>query len=90
MPFSYRITGPHSVVRLDPLVHQFGDFVLCTDLENAKLDLVWETTCERAWKQVHDSAKVLNRLHNTQVDRPAFMLSVIYDHMPCSLNCADP
>ena len=68
--FKYRITGPHSVDRLEPLVHQCGEFTLCTDpevAETSKMDFVWETYCERVWKKAHDSAQVLNRLHNTQV-----------------------
>jgi hypothetical protein len=70
--FKYRITGPHSVVRLEPLVHQCGDFVICTDAEAAavtatRMEFVWETYCEKVWKKAHDSALILNRLHNTQV-----------------------
>lgn len=75
----YRITGPHSIARLEPLVHQFGDFVLYTDTDldtdidrgtdkTTQVDFVWETTCEKVWKKKHDSARVINRLHNTQVD----------------------
>jgi hypothetical protein len=75
--YKYRITGPHSVARLEALVHQCGEFVICTDPDvssSSPMDFVWETYCERVWKESHDAAHVLNRLHNTQV----MQLSGIY------------
>jgi hypothetical protein len=75
--FRYRITGPHSVARLDPLVLELGGFEKCSedlDLDSeSSLDFVWETYCEKAWKKTHDGAKVLNRLHNTQVSDGSVM-----------------
>lgn len=70
--YHYRVTGPQSVERLNPLVQQLGAFRECHDIKealesNLKMDFVWETYCEKVWKGLHDSAKVLNRLHNTQV-----------------------
>jgi hypothetical protein len=83
----YRITGPQSIERLEPLLHTIsgtkdedtgnpsGSTVgwVAAEAEiifsdRISLDFVWETTCERAWKEAHLRARVLNRLHNSAVD----------------------
>lgn len=76
----YRITGKQSIERLEPLLcsrfkhmgpwgavdgkhqHQRG-----VEGEDTPIDLVWETTCEQTWRTRHNSAIVLNKLHNTQI-----------------------
>lgn len=67
--FTYRITGPQSIERLDPLLHEFN-----LNLANAEcvthdqnLNFVWETTCEKEFRDKHKHAIILNKLNNTQI-----------------------
>jgi hypothetical protein len=68
-PKVYRITGPQSIERLEPLVARLDGswraFEQATS--NARIDLVWETTCEKTMKHYHDTAIVFNKLHNCQI-----------------------
>ena len=68
-PKVYRITGPQSIERLEPLVARLDGswraFEQATS--NARIDLVWETTCEKTMKRYHDTAIVFNKLHNCQI-----------------------
>ena len=65
----YRITGPQSISRLEPLLQLEMRGVTCAPATTAteRLDFVWETTCQAAERQQHVEAAVLNRLHNSQV-----------------------
>ena len=67
----YRITGPQSIERIDPLLnHVFSqecNWERAVQSSIQTIDFVWETSCEKSWKHRHDSAKVLNRLHNTNI-----------------------
>lgn len=44
---------------------------------NARVVFVWETTCEKTFKTIHDNALVLNRLHNTQILENKAYLAVL-------------
>eukprot|EP00981_Chlorochromonas_danica_P009538 scaffold2727_cov161-Ochromonas_danica.AAC.1 len=66
---TYRITGKQSVERLEPLlplVHEKLRFQPMSD-SATNVHFVWETYCERSYRDVHNGAKVLNRLHNSCV-----------------------
>jgi len=73
MAIRYRITGPQSIERLDPLLRKIGadlkrDLTLAEDLKaDDRLDFVWETACEQSWRSRHSTARVLNRLHNSDI-----------------------
>lgn len=67
-PLLYRITGPQSIERIDPLLQNIEDFIWTkADDSVSPLDFVWETTCKIADKSQHIGATVLNRLHNSQI-----------------------
>ena len=63
----YRITGPQSIDRLEPLLLSSSSFKWkALDSSNTQpISFVWETTCEKSWRERHNSALVLNKLHNT-------------------------
>jgi hypothetical protein len=68
----YRITGPQSVDRLDPILlkefSKLGDWKKAESNETSiPLDFVWETTCELVWRCRHNSALIINKLHNSQI-----------------------
>ncbi len=70
----YRITGPQSVERLTPLLKQvcietFRESSSWAEANESsrELDFVWETACEKSWRERHQNARVLNRLNNSQV-----------------------
>mmetsp|Transcript_31208 Transcript_31208/g.52671 ORF Transcript_31208/g.52671 Transcript_31208/m.52671 type:complete len:181 (-) Transcript_31208:9-551(-) len=67
--FCFRVTGKQSIERLDPLVKNLIPHSLHSNLLGAihKLDFVWETTCEKSAKEIHQGATVLNRLHNAHI-----------------------
>lgn len=69
VPKVYRITGPQSIERLEPLVARLddGSWRAFDASNDGIVDLVWETTCEKTMKCYHDTAKVLNKLHNCQI-----------------------
>lgn len=80
-PLRFRVTGKQSVERLEPLVRKlFPTSVWCDDVEQP-LDFVWETTCEKSHKEVHANAKVLSRLHNTQVIESKANLAFLQETM---------
>lgn len=71
--FRYRVTGKQSIERLVPLV---ADLLPCSrhvdtgELHNTSLevlDFVWETTCEKELKCLHQRAIVYNKLSNSQI-----------------------
>ena len=72
-PFHYRITGKQSVERLDPLLRSLvpnSHFCNALDLKSISersLSFVWETTCEKDVRAIHQNAIVLNKLHNSQI-----------------------
>jgi hypothetical protein len=65
---SYRITGPQSIERLDPLLHLIEglDWTRANG-STSSLHFVWETACKKAEKNQHAGAAVCNRLHNSQI-----------------------
>ena len=77
----YRITGKQSIERLEPLLHSrfahLGPWGAVDEdgegrgVEEQQLDkpvdLVWETTCERTWRKIHNGATILNKLNNTNI-----------------------
>ena len=74
--YLYRITGPQSIERLEPLLIQLfqettngGMNILksAQSVNDGELTIVWETTCEKAWRQRHSHALILNKLNNSQV-----------------------
>ena len=74
-PLIYRITGPQSIERLDPLLRLLQP-ATATNPEvewqraqetDERLSFVWETACEKAWRDRHLQSTVLNRLNNSQV-----------------------
>jgi hypothetical protein len=83
--FKFRVTGPQSVERLEPIVRRLipGAQAVSTSADpdagygkggdgsdlgaDKKLDLVWETTCQQTWRERHNGALVLNKLHNVTV-----------------------
>lgn len=78
--FCYRITGKQSVERLDPIVARLmPNAVRVGKLEqqDSKLDFVWETTCEKHLRSQHQSARVLNKLHNSQIIESKSMLAYL-------------
>jgi hypothetical protein len=79
----FRITGPQSVERLTPLLPLVDPAVsweaksdlaeLLKRPSGEVLAFVWETFVERTFKPYHDSATVLNRLHNTVASTMLFV-----------------
>ena len=64
----YRITGPQSISRLEPLLAGMRGITCVPSTSSTEpLDFVWETTCKAVERQQHVDATVLNRLHNSQV-----------------------
>ena len=39
----------------------------CRDRLKLKLDFVWETTCEKSCRDLHNSSGIINKLHNTHI-----------------------
>lgn len=68
---TYRITGPQSVDRLTPLLMNADSSTVWrphVSFDDCKaIDFVWETTCEKMWRDKHESSIIFNRLHNSQV-----------------------
>ena len=66
---TFRITGPQTVERLTPLLPLVDENISWKLFDNVDLTVVfvWETYVERAFKNLHDGALILNRLHNTIV-----------------------
>jgi len=86
----YRITGPQSISRLEPLLRQHiwtnelsEQAVAVERYENEPLDFVWETTCEREWRKSHASSCVFNKLHNTQILENKANLAFLQKKMSC-------
>jgi hypothetical protein len=84
----YRITGFHSVERITPILPLTKDvkWIECASLAEAtsqRLDLVWETTCEMVWREVHKSARVYNCLHNTTILEDKSNLAFLQLRMKC-------
>lgn len=73
MELTFRITGPQSIERLEPLIYKLNDrHIRCVKVIDVSqiidvMHFVWETYSEKAWRKYHNSALVLNRLHNSQV-----------------------
>jgi hypothetical protein len=65
---SYRITGPQSIERLDPLLKLTeGLNWTRANGSTSSLHFVWETSCKKTEKNQHAEAVVYNRLHNSQI-----------------------
>lgn len=84
----YRITGAQSIDRLEPLLTTVDAEVnwigVGSEVPSSPLDIVWETTCEKAWIGVHNSALVLNRLHNSQIFEDKSNFAFLQLRMECS------
>ena len=68
--YTYRLTGPHSITRIKPLLPLSCKWREITDINKDKsqiADFVWETYCEKSYKSLHDNALILNRLHNSSI-----------------------
>ena len=73
----YRVTGKQSIERIKPLLQTLDkqlkvvfidiDDIVLGNSDDIRLDFVWETTCEKAFRAAHNNALVLNKLHNSQV-----------------------
>ena len=96
MSLSYRITGPQSIERLDPLVTQVlvgairadevdktAPSVSAEEAVQRPLDFVWETACEQTWRARHSEARILNRLHNTIIIEDKSNLAFLQLRMDC-------
>ena len=95
MPTVFRVTGPQSIERLEPLVPQvLDDAVSVCSQEGGsegkfiasgakKLDFVWETACEMTWRERHSQATVLNKLHNVVVLEDKANLAFLQLKMNC-------
>lgn len=85
--FYYRITGKQSVERLDPLVVSVipncSSWTSTADSNGLPLDFVWETTCEKEFREQHNSALITNKLHNSHIIESKSMLAylqLLVDH----------
>lgn len=77
-PFSYRITGKQSIERLDPIILSLVPNQSLSGCNAAdRLDFVWETTCEKSLRAQHQSACILNKLHNSQIIESKSMLAYL-------------
>ena len=69
--YTYRLTGPHSITRIKPLLPHSCKWREIVDISSEKpsqiADFVWETYCEKSYKSLHDNALILNRLHNFSI-----------------------
>lgn len=86
---SYRITGPHSIDRLEQLLATLNPNVSwepadLNSLPNRMIDFVWETNCEKEWRKAHDNAVVLNRLHNSIIIENKANLAFLQLRMKCN------
>ena len=69
----YRVTGKQSIERLEPLIIELAPWSSTNTAEqlrsdlNQTLDFVWETTCEKDLKELHQRSSIYNRLHNSQI-----------------------
>ena len=65
---SYRVTGLQSIDRIDPILQSFDEFDWISINHSTKaLDFVWETTCTVIQRNQHIEARILNKLHNSQI-----------------------
>jgi hypothetical protein len=85
----YRITGPQSIARIEPLLRQSGcntEWVPVdeTAIPSEAIDLVWETCCEKTWKNSHCSAIIFNRLHNSQIFEDKSNFAFLQIRMNCA------
>ena len=91
----FRITGPQSIERLEPLVPRVVEGAVPLDPRsvgplkgvessaNEKLDFVWETTCEMTMRDRHSQATVLNKLHNVVILEDKANLAFLQMRMNC-------
>lgn len=72
-PILFRVTGKQSIERLEPLLVNNNWGLHCTPISEQQLcdnvapDFVWETTCEKEYRALHQRAKLINKLHNSSV-----------------------
>lgn len=93
--FTYRITGKQSIERLEPLIESlrnewFHPVSYCnfsssdpSTIPTLPLQFVWETTCEKSWKQIHLSAKIFNKMNNTSIIESKSNLAFLQLLMNC-------
>ena len=87
---TYRITGPQSIARLEPLLSQCGSDINWVSIDasgevtpTVPIDLVWETSCEKTWRDTHNSAIIFNRLHNSQIFEDKSNFAFLQLRMAC-------
>ncbi|KAJ1427693.1 tubulin-tyrosine ligase family-domain-containing protein, partial [Ochromonadaceae sp. CCMP2298] len=72
-PFLFRVTGKQSIERLEPLIKALvpgavsAEELIADQKELPALDFVWETTCRREHRPIHQNAALTNKLHNAQI-----------------------
>ena len=64
MELYYRITGPQSIERLEPLLLLLSSSIIWKPIDSNndndnKLSFVWETTCERNWRVINYEYKYI-------------------------------
>jgi hypothetical protein len=65
---NYRITGPQSIDRIEPLLTSLNNLQFINADDNiVPLQFVWETSCKISEKNQHLNSIILNRLHNSQI-----------------------
>ena len=89
----FRITGPQSIDRLEPLVPQVvqsaekwtgsASTPSGEGRSQDKLNFVWETTCEMTMRERHCEATVLNKLHNVVILEDKANLAFLQMRMNC-------
>ncbi len=88
---NYRITGPQSIERLDPLLKTlFPAKNIESESENmhesdSTVHFVWETTCEKTLRNCHKRALITNKLNNAQVieSKSSFAYLQLKMSVPC-------
>ena len=52
MELYYRITGPQSIERLEPLLSSLSSSLIWKPIDDSDntISFVWETTCEKNWR----------------------------------------
>ncbi len=88
-PVLFRVTGKQSVERLEPLLINNKWGLECLPVSTQQLqdgivpNFVWETTCEKDLRNLHQKATIINKLHNTQIIESKANLAFLQLKMKC-------
>lgn len=83
----FRITGPQSIERLQPLLKSIIGFQWTTPIDSkSNLDFVWETSCKVSERDQHLGSKIHNRLHNSQIIEDKSNLAFLQVRMIASVS----